>query len=79
MRGLRRACREPPRHAGCRQMEGGDGAVPLSSVRTNERKGRIRELLATYYTQEHAGGKSLEQREASTDPCDLDGAAFDVE
>ena len=113
-------------------MEGGGGPLrllPVSELRSNERKGRVRELLATYYTEE-AQGKGLEARcvacgpvassttllarggegrglvcacaiargapdvllaaasrwscgvvgrEGSVDPCDLDGAAFDVE
>eukprot|EP01046_Picozoa_sp_COSAG06_P042361 COSAG06_NODE_5387_length_3511_cov_4.500000_1_plen_335_part_00 len=50
----------------------------LSEVRAGERKGRIRELLAEYYTED-AQGHGLAARQESTDPCDLDGAAFDVD
>ena len=56
----------------------GDSHQPLSEIRGNERRGRIRELLADYYVEEEQG-HGLDARQTSTDPCDLDGAAFDVD
>jgi hypothetical protein len=48
---------------------------PLSETRSRERRGRARTLLTEYY--ELDGG--LHAQQTSQDPCDIDGASFDVE
>ena len=54
-------------------------ALATSEVRGRERSGRIRDLLKDYYDAEEDGRGSLHTQQSSVDPCDIDGASFDVE